>query len=222
MVRMNIVFIHLIVSVFLTSCKEGKPQRNKDMKLIKPTSEIALDTTKESFEVRKLKDNVFFKTVKLSDTTYTLKWGIQNKQSYFSKRPFEKLGSGMLEYLTSNDSVIILSQSCGTSCTYFAMLPLSGREPLLYYHPQAIDLNRNLIVYSPVEYADSVFLIVENYLTGQKIFLKENNLCPALFKGECIEVCYFDGNDLVLKWQGSKWKNWDKPDLQTKRISIEL
>jgi len=219
-IQMTINIKNLIIFFCLFSCNQAETKKIAEKRQFVSASEIVEDTTKVSFEIRKLRDGVYFETVRISDTSYVLKWGIESTHSYFSKHFFAILGNGTLEYLTSNDSVIILSQTCGTSCSYFVILPMNGHEPLLYYHPQALDLNRNLIAYSPTKYDEDIFLIVENYLTGKQTLLKENNLCPGVFKGDCIEACFFEGSELILKWQGSQWDGNNQKDIQIKRILI--
>lgn len=221
MINMNVFLICILAFLLSIGCKD-KAQTN-----IKGKNPIPADNTNnpppcERFEIRELKKGVYYKIIPVSDTTYTLKWGEKGKKRFISKRLFEITGSGTLEYLTSNDNIIILAHSCGTSCTYFVILPIKNDNLQAFYHPQAINLNRNLIAYSPKDNEDNVFLIVENYITGEKTLIKETNLCPAIFKGECIECCYFDGQDLIVKWQGENWKSHNKQDINVKMIPIGL
>ena len=133
---------------------------------------------------------------------------------------FEILGSGTLGYLTSNKSAIILNQECGTSCSFLVILPIEGNIEHIYYNPQAINLENNLIAYSPTSFKDSVFLIVENYINHKHINIYENNVCNSTFKGDCIECCYFNKEELVIVWDGKNWKSSNNPDIKKKLIKI--
>lgn len=153
------------------------------------------------------------------DTIYHINWG-NNSINNNSITKFEILGNGVLGLLDTDENTIILSQSCGTGCLYYVVLPLKQNEPeKIYYFAKAYDLKNKLIAYVPED--ENVFIRVENFITGQTIDVKEDNLCPATFKSDCIDAIYFNKNKLVIKWQGKKWEQ-DKPDLQDKIIPINF
>jgi len=159
----------------------------------------------------------YYKFCFKGDTTYTIVWGNKSFKNK-TKRAFDVLGNGTLNLLKSGNNAIILSQGCGTSCVYYVVLPLNPSiEEKVFMPAIAYDIDRNLIAYI----ADESFIIIENYLTGQKMDIIEENLCPAAFKGDCIDSCYFNSDSFVIEWQGSKWTN-EKPDPQKKIVQIEF
>lgn len=155
----------------------------------------------------------------IGDLTYTIKWSsahFDNKSS----RKFDVLGNGVLGILDADSENIILEQSCGSSCMIYVILPLKNNSvEIEYLFAKAYDLKNKLIAYVPED--ENVFIRVENFITGQTIDVKEDNLCPATFKSDCIDTIYFNKSKLVIKWQGKKWEQ-GKPDLQDKIIPINF
>ena len=217
--KIILVACNLLTAIILISC--GNNSINKTP--LVANNQVQNDTTPhKSFEIRRLDPKFYYQTKKLSDTTYSIEWGKKGVNKYTSNKVFEISGSGMLTYLTSNDSVIILSQSCGTSCTYFVLLSLNRDKIMTYDNPEALNLNKNLIAYvSDPDNDGQIVLTVENYINGKKMIVKVNNVCPSAIKYSCIEECYFEHNTLIIKWDGSKWQS-SKPDLQVKRIPITI
>lgn len=152
------------------------------------------------------------------DTVYIIEWGNKSFKTE-TKQTFEVLGNGILNFVKSENGAIILEQSCGTSCRYSVVLPLKKElKEKVFMQTISYDINNNLIAYIPEEEA---FIRIENYLTGQKLDILESNICPAAFKGDCIDSVYFKGNNVVIKWQGSKWKD-DKADPIEKIIPLNF
>jgi len=163
--------------------------------------------------------NSFIKYHLQGDTIYSIEWGnklINNK----SNAKFEVLGNGVLGKLEEDEETIVLNQGCGSSCQYYVFLPIKHNETeKVYNYTKAYDLKRKLVVFIPD--GNDIFLRVENYITKQTMDIKESNICPAGFKGDCIDSIYFSKNNLVIKWQGDKWKN-TSPDPQEKTIPIKF
>ena len=123
----------------------------------------------------------------------------------------------MVDY---DEKTIILGQSCGTSCKYYVILPLVPNSvEKIYMFAEAFNLEKKMVAYIPEE--EDLFIRVENYVTGQYLDIKEENICPAAFKGECIDSVYFSDDTIVIKWQGTEWMN-DRPDPKEKKIKIQL
>lgn len=151
------------------------------------------------------------------DTSYSVEWGnrtIRNK----TIKSFDVLGNGILGITESDENTIVLGQSCGTSCLYLVVLPLrKNAQEKVYYFVKAYDIRNSLVAFIPE--GDNTFIKVENFITGQSMEISEGDLCPAGFKGDCIDTVFFDKSNLVIKWQGKKWEI-DKPDSKEKTIQI--
>lgn len=163
--------------------------------------------------------NSFVKYHFYGDSTYTLEWGNENVNNT-SREKFEILGSGVPPLVDYDEKTIILGQSCGTSCKYYVILPLVPNSvEKIYMFAEAFNLEKKMVAYIPEE--EDLFIRVENYVTGQYLDIKEENICPAAFKGECIDSVYFSDDTIVIKWQGTEWMN-DRPDPKEKKIKIQL
>jgi hypothetical protein len=138
----------------------------------------------------------------ITDSSYLIKWGDSSKFIVTSDT-IEVLGSGTLQITESNKTAILLKQSCGTNCQLGVILSLSPVIYKKYTFIEASDLTDNLIAYIP-EATDS-FLVIENFVTGEKKIINETNLCPAAFKGECIDSISIVNKQLYIRWQGAKW-----------------
>lgn len=166
-----------------------------------------------------LGNGIFYNLIYSGDSVYRISWGNKVFKNQ-SLKSFEILGSGTPNYSTHNSKVIFLKQSCGTSCSYGIVLPLvKGAQEKEYIFVLEINTQENLIAYIPD--SKDAFIRVENYLTGKYFDVVESNLCPAVFKGDCIEKIEIRKKKIVLHWQGSKWTS-NKSDLQTKEIEINL
>ena len=138
----------------------------------------------------------------------------------------EKIGNSFVKYHLQGDSIdnddktIILGQSCGTSCIYYVILPLTPKsKEKTFLFAKAYNLEKNIVAYIPDE--KDVFIRVENFITGQYMNIKEEDVCMAGFKGDCIESVSFSDENIIIKWQGKDWSN-DKPDLKEKKIKIKF
>lgn len=164
-------------------------------------------------------DKDFVKYNLQGDTIYNVEWGNETTNNK-SITKFDVLGSGVLGLLDRDENTIILSQGCGTACVYYVILPLKQNAlEKVYYFAMAYDLKNNLIAYVPED--DGVFIRVENFITGETMNVREDNLCSASFKRDCIDTIYFKKGSLAIKWQGGKWEQ-GKPDLQEKIIPVNF
>lgn len=198
----------LLFIVTIVSCKNNSS-------LMKNTDKIQ-ESSKKSDKYIVKSSGDYYRFHFKDDTIYTIEWGNKSFKNE-TKQTFEILGNGTLNLSKSGDAVIILEQSCGTSCSYCVVLPLkTGAKEKVFIQTISYDINKNLIVYIPEE---ETFIRIENYLTGEKLDILENNLCPAAFKGDCIDSVYFKGNNVIIKWQGSQWED-NKVDPQEKIIPI--
>jgi hypothetical protein len=209
--KINIVLLSIFL--LLLSCQSKKVERNT-MSIENQWSIGMKDT------VLKQQIGDCFIAYHLQGDTYSIEWG-NTLMKNISKQKFEVLGNGVLSIFKSDENSILLTQGCGTSCTYYVFLPLKENAvERVYDFALTSDLKNNLVAYIP-DNNDEIFVRVENYLTGQKIDIVEANLCPANFKGDCIDSIYFDKSSLVLKWEGSKWED-NKPDPCIKVIPIKF
>jgi len=200
--------------IFLLCSCNNKPIANrtariKDQWHVNMKDTVLTESLKESFIMFDLQ----------GDTSYCIEWGnktIRNK----TIKSFDVLGNGILGVMDSNENAIILGQSCGVSCMYLVVLPLSkNAQEKEYLFAKAYDIGNRLIAFVPEE--DKAFIRVENFITGQYMDITEGDLCPAGFKGDCIDTIFFDNSNLVIKWQGNKWEI-DKPDPKERTVQIIL
>lgn len=155
----------------------------------------------------------------VDSSLYRITWG---NTSFFNTttKVFEVLGNGLLQLKGYNEDVIVLTQGCGTSCAYNVVLPLQRQVmERVYMFVKAIDITNNLVAYIPED--DSVFIRVENFITGNKMNIKEKKICSAAFKGDCIDTCYFNEGNFIYSWNGSNW-TINTPDLMRKGGQINL
>ena len=151
---------------------------------------------------------------------YKIEWGNEKFKNH-SNQEFEIQGNGNLKLLDYDPKTILLSQGCGTSCSYYVVLQISDKvNEKIYHFTKAYDLKNNLVAFIP-ENTSGLRIRVENYKTGQYQDIIEDNYCSAAFTGDCIDSCYFENESLILKWQGSDWKN-DSSDMQELKVKISL
>jgi hypothetical protein len=202
----------LLLTVFLLFVHCSMSNKNNALTKQSPLIEKT-DTSKSVI----LPNGSFYRFVYQSESKYRIEWG--NKQfKSISKDTFEYTGNGTLYLLEANNEAIILMQSCGMSCKYSVVLPLSPKlREQTYLFTIALDSKNNVIAYLPEDQQN--FIIVKNYLNGKAMEIKENDLCPAASSGECLDTCYFDKSYLIIKWQGSKWKS-NKPDPKERKIKL--
>ena len=81
------------------------------------------------------------------------------------------------------------------------------------------NLQENLIAF--ISQDDNSFVTIQNLATHKQQLIKEQDLCPAAFKGECVDSCSIDKNKFYIYWQGSKW-NREKRDTREKTYNIDL
>lgn len=201
---MKIKIINIIFFLLLSSCKNNTQGFGETSKLSSNSwNNILIDTI--------LVDNIgnnFVKYHLANDSTYTLEWGNKSFDNY-SKNKFDLLGNGILKVLDSNNESILLNQSCGTSCTTYVVLPLKRNAIEKHYlFAKAYNLNNQLIAY--VTESEDSLIRIENYETGKTMDIIENDLCPATFKGDCLDQVTINNNYITIKWQGSKWTNTSK------------
>ena len=183
--------------------------------------------TKDTTLVEKI-GNLYVKYHLQGDSIYSLEWGNETV-SNISKDTFEVLGNGILSYWKIkrdknqrgyDEKTIILGQSCGISCIYYVILPLTPKsKEKTFLFAKAYNLEKNIVAYIPDE--KDVCIRVENFITGQYMNIKEEDVCMAGFKGDCIESVSFSDENIIIKWQGKDWSK-GKPDLKEKKIKIKL
>jgi hypothetical protein len=140
----------------------------------------------------------------LGDTAYCITWGDQTTYSNRS-RPFKVLGNGRLGLEATAPNAILLSQSCGTSCTQYVVLPRrKGAQEHVYLFGRAYDLQKELVAYIPED--ETVLIAVAHFQSGKRLNISPKNLCGAAFRGDCIQSCQFKGDSLCLVW----WDDADK------------
>ncbi len=154
----------------------------------------------------------------LSDSTCLIKWG-QSAKLLYTSDTLHVLGSGNLNIAETEKNSILLKQSCGTCCQVGFILSISPPKCMKYLFFIASDLKNNLVAY--ISESDNSFITVENFITGEKQIINETNLCPAAFKGECIDSVSLANKQLFIKWQGNKW-NHTKKDTRERKIEIRI
>jgi hypothetical protein len=207
---MEVKIIATLIWVVLIGCSSPTTKEREK------TSTIVNHETPSTQVIHK---DVFYNFIPVSDSSYKIEWGNSIFKNVTEKN-FELLGSGTLNLLDRDDSSIILMQGCGTSCIYYVVLPmkLNAKEQVFMF-AQAYDIENNLVAYIPED--KQPFIRIENYLTGQHLDISESNLCPAAFKGDCIDTSYFTENRFILKWQGNLWRI-DKSDLRERIVPINF
>jgi hypothetical protein len=170
-------------------------------------------------EIVNLPNGHYYKFIYLTESRFRIEWGNESFIN-ISKDTFDIGGSGPPYLLESTNDFIILQQSCGMSCKYSVLLPLtSQKEEQTYIYTRAIDSKNNLIAYLPDDLEH--FVIVKNYLNGKVMEIEENDLCPAASSSDCIDTCYFEKSCLVIKWQGSNWQS-NQQDTKERKIKITI
>lgn len=154
----------------------------------------------------------------LSDSTYLIKWG-QSTKHLFASDTLNVIGSGVFNIVETTKNSILLKQSCGTGCQSGLILSLSPPILRKFLFIITADLKNNLVAY--IAESDKSFITVENFITGEKQNIDETNLCPAAFKGECIDSVSFVDRQLFIRWQGEKWSHKQK-DTREWKIKIEI
>lgn len=154
----------------------------------------------------------------ITDSSYLIKWG-DSLRFIITSDTIDVLGSGTLQIAESSKTSILLKQSCGTCCQLGIILSLSPVIYKKYIFVEAFDLTNNLIAYIP-EGIDS-FLVIENFVTGKKKIINETDLCPAAFKGECIDSISIVNKQLYIRWQGVKWSR-KQQDTKERTYNLDI
>lgn len=198
--KINLIGI-ICTCLLLLSCYNQKKNNNQDHSIpIQKQWNIGL---KDSTLIEH-RENFFVIYHLQGDTAYSIEWGNDSIKN-MSMQKFEVLGNGVLGILRTSENCILLSQGCGTSCTYYVILPMKrNMTEKVYYFALANDLKNNFVAYMPSDNNDDIFVRVENYLTGQVMDIKETNVCQATSKSDCIDSVYFNKSSLVLKWQDNQ------------------
>lgn len=166
-----------------------------------------------------IKNDAFYQFLPITDSTYKVEWG-NRVFNNVSNEVFETSGSGIFQLLDHNEMAIILEKSCGTSCNSYLVLPFhSQAKEKVFLFAIAYNMENNLVAY--ISENDQVFVSVENYLTRKKTDIKIESLCPAAFKGDCIDTSYFINNKYIIRWHGCNWSDSNQDILQ-KEIFINL
>ncbi len=178
----------IFVLLFLTGCRNPQPTSpNPSISQMGKGDESAESATKAHAD---------FSFHDLGDTAYYITWGGTATYSNRS-RPFKVLGDGRLGLEASSPNALLLSQSCGASCTQYVVLPrLKGGKEHIYLFGRAHALNQGLVAYIPED--EAALIKVENYLSGKGMPIQERDVCEAAFRGDCIIDCRFEGDSLNL------------------------
>lgn len=199
------MILMIFVLLFLIGCQNSQPASPNPQ-----TSQMGKDDEREEGATEV---NADFSFHDLGDTAYFITWGDSAIYSNRS-RPFKVLGNGRLGLEATSPNALLLSQSCGTSCAQYVVLPrLKGGKEHIYLFGRAYELTRGLVAYIPED--EEVLITVENYLSGKGIPIKESDVCEAAFRGDCIQSCRFQGDSLSLTF----WDNKDQT--QTRFYSIQ-
>jgi hypothetical protein len=205
------VILAIITASALFSCMNRNHQVRENLSFSK----------RDNYSFRKI-DSISFQTgnflnyLFVNDSMYMLKWGNKNQFS-ISLDTFKIKGDGKLEIDANNQNSILLKQSCGSFCQSAVILTIPSFYEKKYLFVIAYDLKNNLVAYFPEN--DKAFIIVENYLTSKKQSIEITDLCPAVFKGECIDSISLIDKQLYIKWQGS---NWSRKQKDTREIRIKM
>lgn len=195
--------IVLLISYCLFGCREqNNSQNNKQI-------EAKVDT---------LTTDTFYNFEFIDSEKYIIEWGTKSFKNV-SKDTFDVLGNGSLELIESNDKYLVLNQPCGSGCALYVLLPLIPKnKEFIFWNVVYNDLKNEFII-ATMDPGLGKFGIFK-YLTGlhQEIILTE--LCPAADKAMCIDTIFFNNNEIIFQYQGSKWQN-DKPDYKVKSIRLE-
>lgn len=163
------------------------------------------------------KDGGFFQLIFETTDSYKIRWGDKTKFNT-SDKTFELISSGLLLAASSKDA-ILLTQSCGTSCTHGVVLTINPKMEIKeYFLLKAHDLNESLVAYTPSE--SNALIKIENFLTENFMTLENVDLCSAAFQGDCIDSCSFADDKFYIQWQGNKWTS-TKKDTRSKVIDIK-
>jgi hypothetical protein len=211
----KIIFISSFMLLLIACTDKAEENNNVALEGIQKYWQLG---TKDTTLVEKV-GNSFVKYHLQGDSIYRLEWG-NEKVNNTSKDTFKVLGCGILSLIDNDENTIILGQNCGISCIYYVILPLTLKsKERTYLFAKAYNLEKKLVAYIPDE--DDIFVRVENFITGQYMNIKEENVCMAGFKGDYIDSIYFSDENIIIKWQGKEWSN-DKSDTKEKKIKIKL
>jgi len=154
-----------------------------------------------------LSKNIFLVYEHVSIDSFRTKWGkVNNVMVYCDTLPIFASGLPILAW--HNNNTICLTQGCGTDCYFAYILLFKTGEIKTYMYPLAYDTANNIIVCAGDNYDSKVFLVVENFLTGEKKEIIEDYLPGP--PGYAIESINFNQSGLLVKWRDSQDKMQDK------------
>ncbi len=191
--RKYIIFLRLLLIVWVLSCKTELKKENHQKKSI--TTALRIDTNKTDtiFNASELILSVEY----VGQSRYKATWS----NRYFKNQDTLKiLENGNLSIQSSKEKGIYLQQGCGTSCFFGYVLPFKPKAIAKYYmYPFAVDLENDMIAYNGED--EKHLMIVENYLTGKKQFIKADFL-PGPYPGHSIDSVVFQNNNrLFIQWK---------------------
>ena len=138
---------------------------------------------------------------------FLVKWGKSNSDMlYCDTLPMFPIGTPLYQW--HNEEAICLRQGCGTDCFFAYILLFKAGEIKRYMYPMAYDTLNNVIAYADSNVPE-VFLVVENFLTGEKKEIIEDYL-RGIHSGHSIESIRFNQNGLFVKWQDCKNETREK------------
>jgi hypothetical protein len=156
----------------------------------------------------------------VSDSTYRVQWR-QLDSVRVSQDVFGFAASRGLQIADSTPSVIILKQTLGTSNTLTVFLPRDTRNrEAVFRGVLNYDLNEHLVAFVNEDDHQSL-VVISDYLSGVSMVVREEDICPAALKTECIDSTAFNGREFYIRWHASKWSPSDG-DLRDRRVKINF
>jgi len=211
-VKRIVIFFPLIIMIF--GCgglaePEEKSEEAKDF-------EEYVD-----FPIRHLGESYFFDIAAVNEYECSIKWGIREVDTFNSNDVFEYDSLREMTYLTSNDEFIFFRQSCGTNCSFIAVLPLKGGGESIVYNPICLDLKRNWIAYCK-DGQNTLFLLIRDLKNKNEVEIEIKDICPSALPHACVKNAFFNSDGLHLEWEGKGWENWDNPDFKEKLFPVKF
>jgi len=161
-------------------------------------------------------DDKFIRFLFSGDTIYRIEWGNKHIKNV-STNQIEVLGNGVLGVLDKDEKAIVLSQTCGTNCRCFVILPiLADHNERKYFCALTYDFKTNIIAYVP---EGNNLIRFENIFTGQTWDLVPWYSCSAVFIEECIDTIRFKNDYIMVDWKDPPYSTKDE---QGKSMKIEI
>jgi hypothetical protein len=195
------MLIYLTILLFLSSCVNSLKKGNATPDIILDTTDGRFDLYANLNEIVLFSNNTFLFYKHISFDSFMAVWGnVKYDKIQYDTLHMFPIGPPLLEW--HNEDAICLRQGCGTDCFFAYILLFKTSEIKTYMYPLAYDTTNNLIVCAG-NYDSKVFLVVENFLTGEKREIIEDYL-PFGHSGYAIESIIFNQSGLFVKWRDSQ------------------